>query len=304
MKSNGLAVILLLVAVLFLPQLVSQSITALIEPPYIEASPGESVDLRLIVRNLGSKEIEVTGLRVYVTSEEVFFLPIRANFGEYQIPFDEPTKVTPGGEEVIHKTIEVPNVPVFGKFLLKIRVETTGGYAFSELRVDLKHSNTSIGVFLFLLLILMLVVYALIRMVRGRLSSAGRFKRRVSKVDALLAEKERILELMRKLEEKRKEGTVGETEYRRLKEEYERSLEEVQAKLDSYLEPFKSMLSNIEQEIARLKEEREVVRAKMEVGDLTRGEGKKVLKEKDKAIKSLEERARVLRDRIERIERT
>ncbi|MDK2372633.1 MAG: hypothetical protein QI197_04575, partial [Candidatus Korarchaeota archaeon] len=91
MKSNGLAVILLLVVALFLPQLVSQSITALIEPPYIEASPGESVDLRLIVRNLGSKEIEVTGLRVYVTSEEVFFLPIRANFGEYQIPFDEPT---------------------------------------------------------------------------------------------------------------------------------------------------------------------------------------------------------------------
>ncbi len=304
MKSNRILAIVLLLTIVPLSQLTSQGISARIEPPYLSASPGESVDLRLIVRNLGSKEIEVTGLRVYVTSEEVFFLPIRANFGEYQIPFDEPTKVAPGGEEVIHKTIEVPNVPVFGKFLLKIRVETTGGYTYSQLRVDLRYSSTSIGVFLFLLLVLLLILYALIRMVRGRLSSAGRFKRRVSKVDALLAEKERILELMRRLEDKRKEGKVGESEYRRLKGEYERSLEEVQAKLNTYLEPFKSMLANIEQEISKLKEERDVVRAKIEVGDLPKGEGKRELKEKDKAIKSLEERAKVLRDRIERIERT
>ncbi len=304
MKPNRALAILLIIATLSLFQSLSQSVTARIEPPYLEASPGESVDLRLVVRNLGTKEIEVTGLRVYVTSEEVFFLPVRANFGEYQIPFDEPTKVGPGEEEVIHKTIEVPNVPVFGRFLLKIRVETTGGYAYSQLRVDLKYSSTSIGVFLFLLLVLLLLLYAVIRMVRSRVSGAGRFKRRVSKVDALLAEKERILELMRRLEEKRREGRVGESEYRKLKEEYERSLGEVQAKLNSYLEPFRSMLANIEQEISKLKEEREVVRAKMEVGDLSKGEGKRTLKEKDKAIKSLEERAKILRNRIERIEGT
>lgn len=302
MKRKSIAIILLTLLILPLISIHAQEITAKIVPSYVEANPGENLDLKLIVGNSGPKEIEVTGLRVYVTSEEVFFLPIRVNLGEYFIPFDDPVKVPSGGQKEIRKTVEVPNIPLFGRFRLRVEVRTTGGSAFTYMRVGLRHSKTSLGVFFLLILLIILILYAAVRLVKGRLSSLGRFNRTISRVDALLSERNKLIELVRKLEEKRREGKIGESEYRKLREEYEESLSKVHEQLEVYRGSIRSMLSNIEEEMSRLRKEANEVKARIEVGDMSKKEGKRVLKEKEKAIRSLEERARILRDRLEKME--
>ncbi len=292
----------LLVLLLPIPMLASQGVVAKIDPPYLEAVPGQSVDLRLIVMNLGSSEVNVTGLRVFITSEEIFLLPVRTDFGEYRLPLEEPVRVPPGGRVVIHKAVEVPSVPVFGRFVLRVMVETTGGTALSRLRVRLRHSSASLGVFAFLILSMVLLIYIYYRIIRGRFRRPGRFRQMVEEVDALLAERRRVIELMRGLEERRRGGRIGDAEYRRLRREYLQTLEEVSSRLETHLGSLRSMLSSIEDEISRLREEVNEIRARMESGDMRREEGERLLEERSSMIRSLEERAGILRERIMEME--
>lgn len=302
MRSKLIAAMLLTMLFLPLASMDAQKITAKIVPSYIEAHPGESVELKLAVRNSGQEKINVTGLRVYVTSEEVFFLPISADLGEYFIPFDEPVEVPPGGEKEIHKIVEIPNIPLFGRFRLRVEVKTTGGSAFTDMKVGLRRSNIYLGVFFIFILLIFLILYAAVHMVKGRLSVLGRFNRIVNKVDSLLSERDRLIELMNRVEEKRSKGKIEEKEYRKLREEYERSLNEVREQLRAHQISIRSMLSSIEEEMSRLRGEMSEVRARVEVGDLSKKEGKRIIKKREKAIRSLEERAKILRNRLERMD--
>ena len=302
-KEAGLLVVFALTLLITTPFLhaVAQGILAEMKPRVIAASPGELVEMSLVVTNKMKSSISVTGLRVRVTSEEVFFLPVRLPFGEYKIPFDDPVGVDPGETEEIRKNIEVPNVPLFGRFRLHVTVETTGGTTETSFLVNLRYSTLAVAVFLLLILIILLIVYLIIRKIRRRLSRAGRYRRRLSRLDIALAERDRYLELKRRLEERRAEGRVGDDEYARLKKEYDSALQKIQSELESIRPELERDLERLKEELKSVEGEIKTIRARMEVGEINKSAARKLLRDKEKRVSELRSLISSIERRIERI---
>ena len=303
MKKVTIVITFILIAALINSQLLSAqgNVSARIEPKILTSKPGEEVEITLYVYNRGNSKIEVTGIRLYVTSETLFYLPIRAHLGEYKIPFDEPVEVDPGQEKPIKKIIEIPNIPLAGNFDIRVLVETTGGNAETELKVNLGYTVVSVGTLILLLLVTIGILYGIFLYVKGKVSKEGRFRRKLSRIDALLEERYRVTELRRKLDKRRSEGKIGEVEYQKLKEEYESNLSRIQTELERFIPELEKEVTTLKEEINRLKEEVRVIKARMEVGELSKGAGKSQLKEREKLLKKLEKRLSEAEHRLERL---
>ncbi len=278
-----------------------QGVVARIEPSYLDTSPGERVELTLYVKNLGKTPIEVKSLRIRVTSVRLFSLPISTYLGEYEIPFDEPVRVNPGVEEPIKKVIRVPDVPLAGDFSLEVLVITTGGEASTSLSLRLGLTPLTAGFMLLIILLILGIVYGIYRYIKGKISREGRLKRKISRVDSLLVERGRILELKRNLEERRSEGRIGEEEYRKLKEEYDSSLVRIQGQLEQFIPEFEKEASRIRDQINRLEKEIKEIEARVEVGEIKKGAGKSMIKEKRKNLDKLRRKLQDLESRISSI---
>ncbi len=287
--------------ILLFTAIVGQGVQARIEPTHLSTFPGEKVELTLYVRNLGKTPIEVRALRVKVTSIRLFSLPISLYLGEYEIPFDEPVKVDPGSEEPIKKVIRVPDVPLAGDFSLEVQVVTNGGAASTSLSLRLGLTPVTAGFMFLILLVILGIIYGIYRYVKGKISKEGRLKRKISRIDSLLVERERILGLKMRLEERRSEGRIGEEEYKKLKEEYDSSLERVQGQLDQFVPELEREASKVREKIEELEREIREIEARIEVGEIKKGAGKSMIKDRRKRLEKLQKKLSDLEARIKAI---
>ena len=305
MKNNSTAALLLAVLVMLAAVLIhaaaQEKISASISPSSISVKPGERINFVLTVRNMGDKPINVTGIRLVVFSEQMFDVPLEMELGEYPIPFEKPVKVNPGQEEPIERTVEVPKVPLAGDFKLKILVETTGGTTYTYLRVHLGYTTEARLVLLLLVLIVVGVIYLIYRLIKGRVSKERRRRKKISRVEELVRERDKYTKLLSKLEERRSEGKVGDDEYRKLREEYESKVSKAQEELERLLPSLNKDIERVADEIDKLEEEIRVLKARMNVGEISRKAATSKIKQKEKMIREKEKLLSEMEALVDRI---
>lgn len=293
-KILPLVIPLLIIIVLSSPLASSaQAISADISPSSLSTRPGSKERFSMTVRNMGKSDIDVTGIRLRITSKELFGIPLSLYLGEYAFPFDRPERVVAGGSKVIERTIEIPLIPFAGRFDVEAIVETTGGTAKTRLEIELLHSWLSLSFLLIALLMTLGVIYAMLKLSWRRIS-----RRKIYEVSDLLAERDRYYKLLRELEGRK--GKMGEREYGELKEEYTSNLRRVQSALEGMLPSLQEKVAKLEREIEEIEGEIRKIRARVEVKEVKRGEAESRIRRREVA---LEERRRKLRDLRELIDR-
>ncbi|MEM3480530.1 MAG: hypothetical protein QXJ39_04395 [Candidatus Korarchaeum sp.] len=290
---------LMLVTIVLLFQLTSfaQAISADISPSSLSTRPGSRERFSLTVRNIGRSDIDVTGIRLKIASRELFGIPLSLYLGEYAFPFDKPERVVAGGSKVIERTIEIPLIPFAGKFEVEAIVETTGGTAKTELKIELLHSWLSFSFLLLALLIVLGVVYAILKLSWRRVS-----RRKIYKVSDLLAERDRYYRLLRELEGRK--GRIGEREYSDLREEYTSGLRRVQSALEGMLPSLQEKVSKLEREMEEIEGEIRKIRARMEVKEVKRSEAESQIRRREVALEDRRKKIRELRELMDRIRGT
>ena len=287
---------LFFIAILLIYQLpiLSQGIEAAISPNSISTKPGVREKLSLTVFNRGNSDIEVNGIRLRITSRELFGLPIAIYLGEYAFPFDKPELVKAGKQKVIERTIEVPLIPFAGSFDVEVVVETTGGNALTKMRVNLLYSWLSIAFLLITLLITVGIIYVILKL------SFRRVKRgKIHRIEDLLSERDRYHKLLKELEGRK--GKIGEREYEELKEEYSSNLKRIQSELESRLPGLQDDLAKLEREIDDINGELRKLRARVEVKEVKKGEVEAEIRKLERELEEKRKRVDELRDLIRRI---
>jgi len=287
---------LFFIAILLIYQLpiLSQGIEAAISPNSISTKPGVREKFSLTVFNRGNSDIEVNGIRLRITSRELFGLPIAIYLGEYAFPFDKPELVKAGKQKVIERTIEVPLIPFAGSFDVEVVVETTGGNALTKMRVNLLYSWLSIAFLLITLLITVGIIYVILKL------SFRRVKRgKIHRIEDLLSERDRYHKLLKELEGRK--GKIGEREYEELKEEYSSNLKRIQSELESRLPGLQDDLAKLEREIDDINGELRKLRARVEVKEVKKGEVEAEIRKLERELEEKRKRVDELRDLIRRI---
>ncbi|RDD53143.1 MAG: hypothetical protein BA066_05960 [Candidatus Korarchaeota archaeon NZ13-K] len=275
----------------------AQTLSATISPSSISTKPGERERLSLTVRNMGTRDIDVTGIRLRITSRNLSGIPISLYLGEYSFPFDRPERVIAGGQRVIERVVEVPLIPFAGDFDVEVIVETIGGTTSTRMRVYLLHSWLSMSFLLLSLLIAAGLIYALLKLALRRVR-----RREVYHVNDLLAERDRYYKLLRELEARK--GRMGESEYRELREEYASGLRRVQSALESMLPSLQERVGKLEREAGEIEAEIRRIRARVEVKEIKRSEAESQIRRREAALEERRRRIRELRDLIDRIRGT
>ena len=287
---------LLIIAILLMYQLqvLSQGIEATISPNSVSTKPGNREKFSLTVFNRGSSDIEVNGIRLRITSRELFGVPVAVYLGEYAFPFDKPELVKAGKQKVIERTIEIPLIPFAGSFDVEVVVETTGGNASTKMRVNLLYSWLSIAFLLITLLIAIGIIYVILKL------SLRRVRRgKIYRISDLLGERDRYHKLLKELEGRK--GKIGEKEYGELKEEYSSNIRRIQSELESMLPGLQEDLAKLEREIEDINGELRKLRARVEVKEVKRGEVEAEIRKMEKLLEGKRKRADEIRDLIRRI---
>jgi uncharacterized membrane protein len=289
-------ILLLLLMILLIYQLSisAQGIEAAISPSSISTKPGNKERFSLTVWNHGNKDIEINGIRLRITSKELFGIPIPIYLGEYAFPFDKPEPVGAGKQKVIERTIEIPLVPFAGSFDVEVLVETTGGVASTRMQVKLLYSWLSLAFLFVSLLIVIGIIYAILKLSFRRVR-----RRKIHKIDDLLSERDRYHKLLKELEAKR--GKIGEKEYEALKEEYSSNLNRIQSELESRLPGLQDDLAKLEKEIEDITGEIRKIKARVEVKEVKEKEAEAEIRKKEKMLDERRKKADELRDLIRRI---
>ncbi len=158
---------LLIALMLLLPM---NSVQLRVDAPY-RVSPGSNVTVKIIIRNLGRREVVVDEIRAKVYSERVFCLPLRASLGYYILPLEK-VRVPPGEERVIKKVIEVPYLPLAGDFTAEIKAYGKGELGSCSVKFVLDYTPLSllaVSISLAVLLGILLVIYRKLIKVRSEL---------------------------------------------------------------------------------------------------------------------------------------
>ncbi len=289
MKDSSTAVLLLTVLVLLASALIHTSaqerLTASISPSSISVKPGERVSLILTIRNMGDEPINVTGIRLSVLSERMFGVSLETGLGEYPIPFEKSVKVDPGQEKPIKRTVEVPRVPLAGDFRIRIAVETTGGIAYTQLKVHMGYTTGARLLLLLLVLIVFSLIYLIYRTIKGRISKKKRTKKRISRAEELIKKRDKYTKLLNKLEEERSEGRVDEEGYRKLRDEYESRISGVQEELERLLPLLNEDIKRVTSEVSKLEDGVRELKARMSVGEISKRAAMSRIKQKEKMMK-------------------
>ncbi len=287
---------LFFIAVLLVYQLpiMGQGIEAAISPNSISTKPGNREKFSLTVFNRGNSDIEVNGIRLRITSRELFGVPVAIYLGEYAFPFDKPELVKAGKQKVIERTIEVPLIPFAGNFDVEVVVETTGGNVSTEMRVNLLYSWLSIAFLLITLLVTLGIIYVILKL------SLRRVKRgKIYRISDLLSERDRYHKLLKELEGRK--GKIGEREYEELKEEYSSNLKRIQSELESRLPGLQDDIAKLEREIEDINGELRKLRARVEVKEVKKGEVEAEIRKLERSLEEKRKRVDELRDLIRRI---
>ncbi len=291
-----ITLLLLILLALEASVLISQgNITAQISPNSISTRPGEKIRLCLTVRNSGNVDINITSIRVHVSSKTLFGIPISIYLGEYPIPFEKPTRVKAGGEITIDRVVEVPNIPIAGDFNLELIVQTTGGTAVTYMLVSLSYSLLSLLALFVVILLISGILYLIYRRIRSGVS-----RRSEKKIGQLLDERDKYVNLLRKLEEKRARGEA-EKEHEKLKDEYSSKLAEIQSKLDEAAKQLQVDVEKLSGEISKMEEDIKMLKARAELGELRKEDVSKIVRDKERLLmkkKEIISRKKVLLDRI------
>ncbi|MCS7103298.1 MAG: hypothetical protein NZ992_05405 [Candidatus Korarchaeum sp.] len=272
----------------------AQLISADISPISISTRPGSKEKFSLTVKNMGERDIDVTGIRLKITSRELFGIPLSLYLGEYAFPFDKPERVIAGGSKVIERTLEIPLIPFAGKFDVEVIVETTGGVATTKLQVNLLHSWLSLSFLMITLLLVLGVAYAMLKLSWRRVA-----RREIYKVSDLLAERDRYYKLLKELEGRK--GRIGEREYSELKEEYSSNLKRVDSMLKDMLPSLEGKVAKLEREIESIDTEIKKIRARIEVKEVKRSEAEAEIRRREVMLEDRGRKVKELRELIDRI---
>ena len=292
-KFIPLTIILLIL--IFSPLIsTSQVISASISPSELSTKPGTKEKFSLTVKNMGKSDIDVTGMRLRITSKELSGIPLTLYLGEYYFPFDEPERVPAGGSKVFERTLEVPLIPFAGEFDVEVVVETTGGSANTKLKIELLHSWLSISFLLISLSIVLAVIYVILKLSFRKVK-----RRKVYRINDLLNERDRYYKLLKELEGRK--GKISESEYNELREEYSSELRRVQSTLDSMIPDLDKEINLLEKEISEIESEIRKTRIRVDVKEIKRSEAEESIEKMERILKEKRKKVNELRDLVKRI---
>ncbi len=267
-----------------------QGLSVSVSPEEVMAAPGEAVNFTLTLSNPTDSRITVEGVRLRVRSEEIFFLPVELDLGEYEFPWDEPLTV-PAGETVsVTREVRVPDLDlVAGRFTLEVTAETDVGESGpAEVELTLTYSVKSAAVALLAVVTLLAAAYAVIKLIAKRLSKAESRKRRISRARRLLSERNRLGNLVDRLERRFRQGKISKGEYEKLRGEYEGKLGAVEALLRREAEVLRINLEELTRRAEEIRGEIERLTARAAVGEVRGSEARKSVAKLKKSLREVE----------------
>ncbi len=239
----------------------AQPIQVRVSPSKLTAKPGDRILLTLCITNLGDREIEVKGFNLEIRSTRLYLIPLSFPFGKYYVPLDRPVKIRPGERVAIREIVEVPYINYQGDFDVKITVISDEGGAETHLEITLVPTLLSASIIMSYIIavgLLLLGLYWLIKRLKSE-----RWRRKIDSIDKMLKKRDKLIEILKTLEEKRHQGKMSYQEYLDLKKKYEEDLRSIHIKLRSALPGLELDIERLTLEINNLRNELEVLEGKL-----------------------------------------
>lgn len=209
MKLKLIALLLLL-----LPAHLSSaqpSLSLKVDPSELIANPGDRVRVRMVVRNEGSSEVNLTGFELRVV-QHLPLLPSGVQVGVYEMPLEDPIRLAPGEEKEVVRVFEVPSVAYSGDFSIFLKAKSTAGESETEVRVSLGLTLSSALPTALAISIEVGVAYGIYRALRRKLRPEHPVRRRLRRLRSVKGWMEYDREVVELINERRSWGTYEDDE--------------------------------------------------------------------------------------------
>lgn len=241
----------ILILLLLLPICLSsaQPISVRVDPTELVAKPGDRIQVKILVRNEGSSEVNVTGFELRVV-QHFPLLPSGVQVGVYEMSLEEPMRLMPGEGREITRVFEVPSVAYSGEFSVFLKVRSTAGESSTEVKVSLGLPLSSALATALVISVEAGMIYGIYRALRRRLRPEHPLTRRLRRLRSVKGWREYDKEIVRLINERRSWGTYEDGE------RYEKHARAVSRAEDLIL----SVINDLREEARRVRREIEVMR--------------------------------------------
>ncbi|MEM2377575.1 MAG: hypothetical protein QXV05_03555 [Candidatus Korarchaeum sp.] len=203
----------ILILLLLLPICLSsaQPISVRVDPTELVAKPGDRIQVKIVVRNEGGSEVNVTGFELRVV-QHFPLLPLGVQVGVYEMPLEEPMRLMPGEEREMSRVFEVPSVAYSGEFSVFLKVRSTAGESSTEVRVSLGLPLSSALATALVISVEAGIIYGIYRALRRRLRPEHPLARRLRRIRSVKGWREYDKEVVELINERRSWGTYEDGE--------------------------------------------------------------------------------------------
>lgn len=180
-------------------------------PSELVVSPGDRVQVRIVVRNDYNVEVNLTGFELRVV-QYFPLIPSGIQVGTYEMPLEEPLRLRPGEEREIVRVFEVPSLAYSGEFSVFLKAKSTAGDSLTEVKVSLGLPLSSALSMALALLVEAAVIYGIYMVLRRRLRPEHPVRRRLRRLRSVRRWREYDREVVDLISERRSWGTYEDEE--------------------------------------------------------------------------------------------
>ncbi|MCS7102783.1 MAG: hypothetical protein NZ992_02740, partial [Candidatus Korarchaeum sp.] len=230
-----------------------------VDPSELVASPGDRVRVRILMKNEGSSEVNLTGFELKVV-QHFPLLPSGVQVGVYEMPLEEPVRLKPGEEREISRVFEVPSVAYSGEFSVFLKARSTAGESVAEVKVSLGLTLSSALPTALAISLEAGVIYGIYRALRRRLKPEHPARRRLRRLRTVRGWREYDKEVVELMNERKSWGIYENGERY---ERHVRAIKKADELISAVISDLREEEKRIEREIAIMSEELSELRGKL-----------------------------------------